>query len=255
MKHRTRRVCHVRAELINPKPAKLNAPNVQIFLDAPALRSDRALARREIAKSVVQLESISTQTPVSADRADMDSSNPTKVRSTARFADWDKPRDPPKPSQEESAVMSARQECSLESTASASHAREELSVPKESNRHATLVLWDERPRRSVQRLLKNVLCQFARQELISTPQSMSVLNVARDITNRSRNKLHASPARPTTAPRTLPQRQRLSAQTPAKLPLRVINIAMQTLIAFSFLKPQTSSANASLALTALALIV
>lgn len=145
--------------------------------------------------------------------------------------------------------MNVHQECNLVSMENASHVHVELSELKAFNQHVSHVRWVAPHQRLDLPLLKNVHCQFAHPELTSTLQSTSASSATKVITNPSRNKLHAFHAHQITAQRTLPPPQRLNVQTPVKLQLKVINIAMQMLIAFLFLKLQTSSANVNLAST------
>jgi hypothetical protein len=93
--------------------------------------------------------------------------------------------------------------------------------------------------------LKNARCLFAHPEHISTQPSTFASSATKVSINLSPNRLPAFHAHRITAQRTLPPPQRLNAQTPAKLPLKVISIVMQTPIVFLFLRPQTSSASAS----------
>lgn len=239
-------------ELINLKLVKHNAQNARTSPEELVLQSAQVLAQRVTAKNVARLANILTQTPVSVDHVDTVSSSPTKVHSTAISADWVKQRDQPRLSQEVNAVTNARQECSLELMESVNLAQEELIAPKAFNQHVKLVPWDAPHQRSAQPPSKNAHCQFAHQEPTLMQQSTFALNAVKASINQSHNKLLAFPAHQTTAPRTLPPHQRLNAQTLAKLPLRVINIVIQMLIAFSFLKPPTSSVNVNLASTELA---
>lgn len=74
-------------------------------------------------------------------------------------------------------------------------------------------------------------------------QSTFVLNVVKDISNQNHNKHHALPVHQITARRTQPQHQKLNVQIHARQQLKVINIAIQMHIAFSYLKHQISNVN------------
>lgn len=243
MKLLTRLVCHAHEELINPKPVKLNARNVQTFPEELASQSDLELVQQVTAKNVVHLVNISTQTLDFVDHADMDSSNRTRDLSNVKFADLGKQRDRPKLSQELSAVMSVHQECNLELMVNVSHVREERIALKEFSQRVKLVRLEEQHLKLDQQLLKNVHCQFAHQELILTQQSMFASSAVKVSINPTLNKHHVFPAHQTTALRTLPPHQRLNAQILVKLPPKAANTAIQMLIAFLSPKLQTSNVN------------
>lgn len=255
MKHQTKHVSHVHVALINLRLVKLNVQNVRTSRDVQALPLDQVLVQPVTAKNDAQLANISIRKLVCVALAVMDSSSPTKDRSTVTFADLDKPPDQQKLNLEMNAVTSALQECNLELMANANSVPEEHTVLKAYSPLVTLAHSEEQHQRLDQQLLKNVLCPFVRQERILMPQSTFVLSAAKAITNQNHSKHPVFSAHQITAQRTLPPLRRPNVQIHVKLPLRDTSIVIPTLTVFLFLRPRTLNVNASLDLMALVHIV
>lgn len=245
MKARTRLAHVVHVATISLKLVKLSAQNVQTSQDDRALRSVTVQDQQRIARSVVQLENSSILTLASADHADMDSSNPTRVHSRVKSADWDKQPDQPKLSHVLNVVTSALQACNLVSMENASLVHVELTDRKEFNQHVQLVRWVEQRQRLDQLQSKSAHCPSVRLERISIRPSMCVLNVAKDTINLNHSNQTASLVHRITAPRTLLLLRRLSAQIHVRQQRRAINIAIRMHTVFWYQKHLISSANAS----------
>lgn len=226
MKHQTKLACTAHAEHINLKLVKQLASNVQISLVDQELQLELELVQQVNAKRDVHLANTSTQNQASVVHAATASSSQTRDHLFVKFVAWDKQRDQLRLNLAQSAEMNAHQACNWELMENVSHAHEAHIARKEFSQHVKHVHSDEQHPKLAHRQSKNVHCQFAHPELISMRQSMCVLNVAKATTSQNLSRLLAFHAHQIIALKTLPQLLKPNVQIHARLPLKVINIAM-----------------------------
>lgn len=93
----------------------------------------------------------------------MDSINPTKDHSLAKFVAWEKLREPVKQSLSKSVGMNAEVVFNLDTKGNVNLVQEARTEHKASNLPARHVLWAERRRKRERQRLKSVLCLCVHQ--------------------------------------------------------------------------------------------